>query len=69
MSNFGMNFGFLAVSLVNILIIVAWLILAVYALLQLRKLDLPPVAKAVWALLIVAVPVLGAVAFLIVKPE
>jgi hypothetical protein len=63
------NFDFLALSLLNILIIWAWLALAAFALLALRKRGLSRSATVIWALVILLLPVVGAVSFFIVKPE
>lgn len=69
MIDLGLNFGFLAVQILNILVIAAWIGLSIYCLLQLRKLTLSATAKALWTLIVVLVPVVGSVAFLIVKPS
>lgn len=45
-----------------------WLLLSLFALLRLRQLTLPATATALWAIFIVVVPFLGALAFLIVQP-
>ncbi len=68
MYNFGMNLGFVLVQVFSLLILVGWIVLAIACLLKLKNQALPPTAKALWALAIVVVPVLGAVAYLIVKP-
>ena len=69
MDSFGLNLGFLASSIVSLVIFLGWLVLAVLALLALRNRKLPTASTAIWALIIIGVPVLGAVAFLIVKPS
>ncbi len=69
MQNVGINFGYLLAQLCSVSLVLIWLVLVVIALLTLRRAALPPVAKAIWALLVVSVPVLGAVAFLIVRPD
>ena len=43
--------------------------MAVVTLFQLRGKNLPATPKAIWALIILGIPILGAVAFFIVKPE
>jgi hypothetical protein len=63
----GISFGYLW-SVFTLLLIVGWIVLAVLALVQLRRLALPETARAVWALLIVVVPLAGAIAFWIVSP-
>jgi hypothetical protein len=51
-----------------LLLVGGWLILAILALLQLRRQALPEVARAIWAAVILLVPIAGAVAFWIVRP-
>jgi hypothetical protein len=55
-------------GLFNLLLLAAWITLAVLALLQLRRLNLNEIARAIWAALVVVVPLLGAIAFWIVRP-
>jgi hypothetical protein len=45
-----------------------WLLLSLFALLRLRQQSLPETALAIWAVFIVVVPFLGALAYLIVQP-
>lgn len=47
---------------------VAAVVLAVAALLRLRRARVDEVARALWAAFVVLVPVFGPIAFLIVKP-
>jgi hypothetical protein len=64
----GMNFGYLFVSLFNLLLLAGWIVLAVLALVQLRHRRLADTARGIWAGLIVIVPLGGALAFWIVRP-
>lgn len=68
MHNFGLGFGYFFVQFFSLAALFAWIILVILGLLKLKKQVLPPTAKAVWALVIVAVPLLGALAYLIIKP-
>jgi len=61
----GINWGYL---LANIVVLAAWPISAIFALSQLRNRDLPEVARAIWAAVILMVPFLGVIAFWIVQP-
>jgi uncharacterized membrane protein YhaH (DUF805 family) len=65
MQELGINPGYL---LIQCLIPFLWITLSVFALLRLRTRTLPEVARAVWAALILIIPVLGALAFFIVQP-
>ena len=67
--NFGVNAGFMALQALNCLILLAWLGLSIAALLGLRKKSLGEVARVLWTLIILVVPVMGAVAFWIVNPS
>lgn len=60
----GLNIG---VS--ELLILGAWPILSLVALFALRSRPLTGVAQAIWALLIIVIPVLGPLAFFIVAPR
>jgi hypothetical protein len=48
--------------------ILFYLLLTVPSLIWLAKRELDPVAQAVWALTVVAVPIMGAIALTIVSP-
>jgi hypothetical protein len=61
-------FNILPVFLSNFILVILWIVLAVMALVQLRRLPLPEIARALWVLLIVAIPFGGAIAFWIVSP-
>lgn len=63
-----MHFGFFLVQLINLLIVLGWIVLAPLALWQLRQRPLTEGVRVAWAILIVIVPVLGAVAFWLVNP-
>jgi hypothetical protein len=54
--------------IIQLLIFGTWPFLSLIALLALRHSRITGTNQALWALLIVAVPVLGALAFFIVKP-
>ncbi len=69
MESMGLSLGYLLAEAVPLAILIGWPVVSVAALLSLRRRQLPPVAQAVWALLIVAIPWAGAVAFWIVQPE
>ncbi len=64
----GINFGYLWVMLFNLLLIVVWIIFAILALFQLRRLEMSETARALWAVLILLIPIAGAITFWIVRP-
>lgn len=65
MDAFGINTGYL---LIQCALPALWLFFSLVALLRLRQQTLPATAMAIWAVFIVVVPFLGALAFLIVQP-
>lgn len=65
MDAIGINWGFL---LIQMLVFGSWPFLSLISLFALRRRRLTGTSQALWALLIVAIPVLGALAFFIVKP-
>jgi membrane protease YdiL (CAAX protease family) len=63
-----MNISYFFITLFNIILLAGWIVLAVLALVQLRRLNLNETTRAIWAALVVVVPILGAIAFWIVRP-
>lgn len=61
--------GFFLMALLNLLLLLAWPALAIAALFGLRKSRISETARALWALLIAILPVLGPLAFWIVRPN
>lgn len=55
-------------QVLNFVILAGWLAMAFAALIRLRRRHLGEVARVLWAILIVVVPLLGALAFFIVRP-
>ena len=53
----------------NLLIVIAWPGLALLAMLSMRGRALAGTAQALWVLIIVAVPFLGALAYVILRPS
>jgi hypothetical protein len=65
MEALGINWVYL---ILQIFFVVVWPLLSLTALYVLRRKHLIGINQALWALLIVAIPVLGALTFFIVKP-
>lgn len=65
MDKIGINWGIL---IINLLVIGSWPLFSIIALFGLRRRHLTGSAQALWAFLVVVVPVLGALAFFIVRP-
>ncbi|MEA4910411.1 MAG: hypothetical protein VB089_22510 [Anaerolineaceae bacterium] len=64
----GVNYGYLLVHLINLGLILLWPVLSVLALFGLRRQALGEALRFLWAVFIVIVPLMGAIAFWIVKP-
>ncbi|MGC8855868.1 MAG: PLDc N-terminal domain-containing protein [Anaerolineae bacterium] len=64
------DFGgaFLFVQIINLLILFGWLIAALHALFRLRGMRMPATARALWTLIILLIPFIGAIAFFLVCP-
>jgi hypothetical protein len=53
----------------NILIVLAWIVLTIVTLFQLKDRAIPATAKVLWVIAVTCIPILGAVAFFIVQPD
>lgn len=72
MEALGINWNLFIAQIVNIfvlLFLLIWPILSIRALFALRKRRLGETPRVLWVMVIVLVPVLGALAFWIVGPE
>jgi hypothetical protein len=65
----GINSGFLLITLFNLALLLGWPLLSLLALFSLRGRGLAGATLALWVLIIVAVPFLGALALWIVRPS
>ncbi len=61
----GYSWGIL---LIQLLTFAAWPVLSIVGLLGLRRRQLAATVQAIWAVLIVAAPLMGTVAFWLVRP-
>jgi len=66
MSN--LNLTLLIFQVINLTLFVTWIILAVQSLRQLRNSHMSDSVRLGWAIIILFIPVLGAVTFLSVRP-
>lgn len=53
----------LIIQLINIVMLILWLVLAVLAILRIRRQNLPEPQRVLWTLVVLAIPVLGALSF------
>lgn len=68
MDSFGINTGFLAIQLFNFALFCLWPLLSLGTLLAMRKQKLTSTLQAIWVLIVLAIPFLGAIAYWIVRP-
>jgi len=61
------NIPLLGFQILNIALLVTWITLAILALFRLRKEELRAEVEIVWVIVILLIPVLGALAFFIVR--
>lgn len=54
-------------QILNMALLVAWILLALWALWRLRKEAMSDTAQAIWTVVILLIPILGAAAFFIVR--
>jgi len=57
-----------AIQLISIILLAMWPILSLFALLKMRRRLFAEWTQIVWTLIIITMPVLGALSFLIVSP-
>ena len=61
------DYSLLLAQVLNFVLLVAWIVLAIWALWRLRKEEMSDTAQVIWTALILLIPILGAVAFFIVR--
>ena len=62
----GIDWTMVAMQSLSLFILVGWIVLAIVAFVRLRRCRMDQVARALWALVIALVPIIGALAFFIV---
>jgi hypothetical protein len=69
MDSIGINIGFLIVQIINILLLLGWIGLAIYAFVRMRRQSLTEELRLLWSVVIIVFPIVGALAFLMRKPK
>jgi uncharacterized membrane-anchored protein len=62
------DWTFRVAQTVNLLILAGWLVLAILALVGLRRCQLDETARVLWVIVVVLVPFVGALAFFMIRP-
>jgi len=68
MYHYGFGFAHVLMQVFIFLLLIGWIIASIVALFALRGAKLSSIAKALWVLIILGVPVLGVIAYFIVRP-
>lgn len=63
------DIAYLLVTTLNLALLIGWPALSLISLFALRTRPLSPTTKAVWVLIVAAVPILGALSFFIIQPR
>ena len=69
MLNMGFNLGILFVQILNLVLVLGWIFLVVFALVRLKQRSLNSTTTALWVLIILLIPLLGAIVYLAFKPS
>ena len=65
----GFGFGYVLLQVFIFLLAVAWVVAGIVALFSLKKAKLSAIAKALWVMILLGIPVLGVIAYFIIKPS
>lgn len=68
MFHYGFGFANVLMQVFIFLLLIGWIVASIVALLALRNVKLSSIAKALWVLIILGIPVLGVIAYFIVRP-
>ena len=69
MFHYGFGFGYVLFQVLIFLMIVGWVVASLVAVVGLKKAKLSAIAKALWVMILLGIPVLGVVAYFIIKPS
>ena len=68
MFHYGFGFGYVLMQVFFFLLLIGWVVASIVALFALRNVKLSSIAKALWVLIILGIPVLGVIAYFIIRP-
>lgn len=68
MFHYGFSFAHVLMQVFIFLLLIGWVVASIIALFALRNVKLSSIAKALWVLIIFGIPVLGVIAYFIVRP-
>ncbi|MCU0463199.1 MAG: PLDc N-terminal domain-containing protein [Anaerolineae bacterium] len=65
----GINNGFMVAQLLNLVLVAVWIGLVVVALMRIARQPLTEGERLAWTLIILLIPLFGALAFLLTRPK
>jgi hypothetical protein len=68
MFHYGFGFAHVLMQVFIFLLLIGWVVASIVALFALRNVKLSSIAKALWVLIILGIPVLGVIAYFIIRP-
>ncbi len=68
MFHYGFGFAHVLMQVFIFLLLIGWIVASIVALFALRNVKLSSIAKALWVLIILGIPVLGVIAYFIMRP-
>ena len=68
MFHYGFGFAHILMQVFIFLLLIGWVVASIVALFALRNVKLSSIAKALWVLIILGIPVLGVIAYFIMRP-
>ena len=68
MFHYGFGFAHILMQVFIFLLLIGWVVASIVALFALRNVKLSSIAKALWVLIILGIPVLGVIAYFIIRP-
>ena len=69
MFHYGFGLGYVLFQVFFFLLLIGWIVASIFALFALRRVKLSSIAKALWVMTIIGIPVLGVIAYFIVLPS
>jgi ABC-type amino acid transport system permease subunit len=69
MFHYGFGFAHVLMQVFIFLLLIGWIVASIVALFALRNVKLSSIAKALWVLIILGIPILGVIAYFIIRPK
>ncbi len=69
MFHYGFGFAHVLMQVFIFLLLIGWVVASIVAIFALRNMKLSSIAKALWVLIILGIPILGVIAYFIIRPK